>query len=54
VTVRYIDRIKETTRAAREADERLQDYQGEHYPEDLNDAAWDAQIARQRAWLGKD
>jgi hypothetical protein len=51
---RYLDRIRETTKAAREADERLQDYRGERFPEELNEAAWVAVEARRRAWLGKD
>lgn len=50
----YIRRVLEAHCEVREADERLHSYEGELYPEDLNDAAWEAIERRRRAiWGGR-
>ena len=53
---KYIQRIRETTQAAREADEKLQHTQfgSEEEFSDANDAVWNLVDAQRRAWLGKD
>jgi hypothetical protein len=50
----YIRRVLEAHRQVREADERLHSYEGELYPEDLNDAVCEAIDRRFRViWGGR-
>jgi len=53
---KYIQRIRETTKAAREADEKLQHttFGSEEEFADANEKVWDRVDAQRRAWLGKD
>jgi hypothetical protein len=49
----YVRNVKKAHRAVKDADDRLNAYEGVEYPEALNEEAWQAIERRRNAILGR-